>query len=101
MSKLKKEFPSDKIDINSTEESVTRKEISIDEMKYEDIVKGVATEIEHEVWLRVKKLNWSYRETAEYFNYTYKTIDSMLSSIERKVKKFKRSVKMRGGNFFF
>ncbi|WP_319372187.1 hypothetical protein [uncultured Ilyobacter sp.] len=96
-----KEHSSELMDSNDSEANITSQGITINQRLEEDIVKGVTTEIEHEVWLRVRKLNWAHQEAADYFNYSIETIRSMLKNIDKKVRKFKTSVKMRGGNFFY
>lgn len=94
------EFSSDKMDINTLEDNVTSGGITLVQRLDEDIIKGVATEKQHEVWLRVRKMGWSREKTAEELDYSENTIRNMLATIDNKLREFKRTVKMRGGNFF-
>ncbi|WP_319201918.1 hypothetical protein [uncultured Ilyobacter sp.] len=96
-----KEDPSELIDINDSETNVTSQGITINQRLEEDIVKGVATELEHEMWLRVRKMGWSRHEVADFFNCNIETVKTNLRRVNDKVKKFKTCVKMRGGNFFY
>ncbi|WP_321330503.1 hypothetical protein [uncultured Ilyobacter sp.] len=96
-----KEDPSELIDINDSETNVTSQGITINQRLEEDIVKGVATELEHEMWLRVRKMGWSRQEVADFFNCNIETVKTNLRRVNDKVKKFKTCVKMRGGNFFY
>lgn len=94
------EFPSELMDINSHEDNIFDKSTDVDTMLYEDIVKGVTTEKQHEMWLRVKKMGWSYKEAAVFFECTIDNINWTLKEIEKKVKNFRINVKQRGGYIF-
>jgi hypothetical protein len=95
-----KEHPSELMDINSIEDNALGKNAEVNTMLYEDIVKGVATEKQHEMWLRVKKMGWSYREAADFFECTVDNVNWTLKEIEKKVKGFRINVRQRGGYIF-
>jgi|GEM_PF-6671851 len=95
-----REFPSELMDLNSQEDNVLGHRANVDTMLYEDIVKGITTEKQHEMWMRVKKMGWSYREAAVFFECSIDNVNWTLKEIEKKVKTFRINVKQRGGYIF-
>lgn len=94
------EFSSNLIDENETDSNVTKGLTDYRTMLYEDIVRGLTTEKQHEIWNRVHKMGWSYSETAEFFECTTENIKRTLSDIKSKVKNFRVNVRQRGGYIF-